>query len=390
MQAHQSTTAFRHSPSLKPGLNWPTSSIGSGLQIASRTEPQSDPAIRAGRDLPIFNAGSEAFVARSEAMVRLLRIGANVADASHPVLLIGEVGTGKELIARLLHGQSRNGAKPFTIVDCSGEPADVEAQLFGEQSGTEPGDDKAGLLYSARGGTVLLQQIGGLSSELQARLLRALEGREAPVREERSRPISVRLMAASRQDLSPALEQGRFRRDLYFRLNVVSLRVPPLRDRGEDLPLLVRLFLLRRGSFLTLSADALEALGQYRWPGNLAELEEIVARICATASGPVIERQDLPAEVRSSDEGRSGAEAETELVPARRPHLVTAEEVKVREVLPIVPIAEIEKQAILRTVRQLNGDKLLAAKLLGIGKTTLYRKLKGYGVADRDFAVEAR
>ncbi len=323
-------------------------------------------------------------------MVRLLRIGSNVADASHPVLLIGEVGAGKEAIARLLHGQSRNGAKPFTIVDCSGEPADVEARLFGEQSVAEAGDDRAGLLYSARGGTVLLQQVGRLSTELQARLLRALEGKEAPFRENGSRSISVRLMAASRQDLSPALEQGRFRRDLYFRLNVVSLRVPPLRDRQEDLPLLVRQFLLRRGSFLTLSTDALEALCRYSWPGNLAELEEMVAQICATASGPVIEKQDLPTEVRTSDESRSGVEAETELVPAGRPHLVTVEEVKVREALPIVPIAEIEKQAILRTVRQLNGDKLLAAKLLGIGKTTLYRKLKGYGVADRDFAVEAR
>ena len=348
-----------------------------------------------GRDLPLLSTGSEAFVARSEAMVRLLRIAANVADASHPVLLLGEAGAGKEAIARLLHEQSRNAAKPFTIVDCSGEPAVVEAQLFGaeidgERRADEDGDDRGGLLYSDRGGTVLLKQIGGLSRELQARLLRALEGKEAPAStEERSRSVSVRVMAASRDDLSPALEQGRFRRDLYFRLNVVSLRISPLRDRQEDLPLLVRHFLLRKGSFLTLSADALEALHGYNWPRNLSELEEVIGRVCATASGPVIEKEDLPMEVRNSDESRNEVEPEAERVPACRPHLVTVEEVKVNELPSILPIAEIEKQAILRTVRQLNGDKLLAAKLLGIGKTTLYRKLKGYGVSVAEWREEA-
>ncbi len=402
MQAHLSTTALRHSPSLKPGLHRPTSLSASGLQIASRTEPQSHPRTRTGRDLsslPILNTGPETFVARSEGMTRLLRIAANVADASHPVLLLGEAGAGKEAIARLLHRQSRNGAKPFTAVDCSAEPAVVEAQMFGaeidsERGAEEAGDDRGGLLYSAHGGTVLLKQIGGLSRELQARLLRALEGKEARASgEERSRSISVRVMAASRQDLSPALEQGRFRRDLYFRLNVVSLRISPLRDRQEDLALLVRHFLLRRGSFLTLSAEALEDLRGYIWPGNLSELEEVISRICATASGPVIEKGDLPAEVRNFAESRSVAEPEAESVPARRlqnlPHLVAVEEVKVREVPSILPIAEIEKQAILRTVRQLNGDKLLAAKLLGIGKTTLYRKLKGYGVSVGEWSEEA-
>jgi two-component system response regulator HydG len=220
---------------------------------------------------------------------------------------------------------------------------------------------KPGLLAIAEGGTVFLDEVGELPVDLQAKLLRALQEKEIrPVGSTKQVPINVRILAATNRDLEQAVSQGLFRRDLYFRLNVLSLRIPPLRERREDIVLLAASFLERlsrsSGRTHTLSDDTMNLLLAYDWPGNVRELENCIERCCAMNSGPVIHTADLP----NSLIGTS-----TQLVNAGPEGR-------------IAPIAHLEKQAILGAIAQLHGDKLRAAKLLGIGKTTLYRKLKEY------------
>jgi transcriptional regulator with PAS, ATPase and Fis domain len=203
--------------------------------------------------------------------------------------------------------------------------------------------------------------LGELSIDLQAKLLRALQEKEIrPVGGTKQVPIKVRILAATNRDLEQAVGQGLFRRDLYFRLNVLSLRIPPLRERREDIPLLANKFLERlacaSGRSHALSDDALNLLLAYDWPGNVRELENCVERCCAMSSGPVIHAADLPSSITGVTVQPSNRAPETR----------------------IVPIADLEKQAVLSAIAQLNGDKLMAATLLGIGKTTLYRKLKEY------------
>jgi two-component system response regulator HydG len=271
-------------------------------------------------------------------------------------------------------------------VDCGSlVPELMESELFGYVEGAFLGNSpnaathsREGILTAANGGTVFLDEIGELKIELQAKLLRALQEKAVyPVGATFAVSISARVLAATSRDLSALVEAGRFRKDLYYRLNVVNLRIPPLRDRKEDLPLLVQHFLERAqretGIAHTLSDDALRAVMGYDWPGNVRELESAIERGCALSSGPVLHMGDLPTQLHESAlNGRTlGGEASGGLTsdvaaPGRR----------------IVSIAELEREAILGTIQQLKGDKLLAAKLLGIGKTTLYRKLKEYGVTD--------
>jgi transcriptional regulator with PAS, ATPase and Fis domain len=218
------------------------------------------------------------------------------------------------------------------------------------------------LLALAEGGTVFLDEVGELPLDLQSRLLRAIQEHEIrPVGGTKTVPINVRILAATNRDLEQAVGQGLFRRDLYFRLNVLNLRIPPLRERRNDIPFLVANFLDRlsrsEGRRFGVSEDAMEALIAYHWPGNVRELENCIERCCAMNSGPIIHVSDLPDSITGSQE-KSG--------------LVSRES-------RIAPIAELERRAILGAIEQLNGDKLTAARLLGIGKTTLYRKLKEYG-----------
>ena len=222
---------------------------------------------------------------------------------------------------------------------------------------------KPGLLAIAEGGTVFLDEIGELPLDLQSKLLRALQEREIrPVGGTKTIPIDVRILAATNRDLEQAVAQGAFRQDLYFRLNVLSLRVPPLRERREDLSLLVNTFIERlsrdSGRRYQVSEDAIKALMEYDWPGNVRELENCIERACAMNSGPVIHSTDL-------------SEA---IIHANKPHANEGQGT-------VLPMAELERQAILGAIAQLNGDKLTAARMLGIGKTTLYRKLKEYGCA---------
>ena len=310
--------------------------------------------------------GFGSIVGRAPEMERLYRIIAKAAQSHHPVLILGESGTGKEMVARSIHFSGPFQDKPFIPVDCGSlVPTLIESELFGYVKGAFTGavQSRDGLLAIAEGGTVFLDEVGELPVDLQAKLLRAIQEREIrPVGSTKRITISVRILAATNRDLEQAVAQGTFRRDLYFRLNVLSLRIPPLRERRQDIPLLATHFLERlsraSGQERSLSDEGMKALLAYDWPGNVRELENCLERACAFTSVPVIQAGDLPSAIHGAPDS----------VPVGGDGRVK-----------ILPIAELEKQTILNTIMQLNGDKLMAARLLGIGKTTLYRKLKEYG-----------
>ncbi len=327
--------------------------------------------------------GMGGLVGRSPEMEKLYRILSKVAYSTHPVLILGESGTGKELVARSIHFNGPNAAKPFVPVDCGSlVPTLIESELFGHVKGAFTGADrtKEGLLATAEGGTVFLDEIGELPLDLQAKLLRALQEKEVrPVGSTVAKPISARVLAATNRDLAGMVERGSFRKDLYFRLNVVNLRIPPLRNRREDIAALAVHFLERMekesGVERTFSDSTLRVMTEYDWPGNVRELENAIERACALSSGPVLHMGDLPTQLQNFRLQQGLAVREEDDRPERREGTSTSGG-------EIVSIAEMEKHAILETIRQLKGDKLMAAKLLGIGKTTLYRKLKEYGITE--------
>jgi len=308
-------------------------------------------------------------------MEKLFRILARVAQSTHPVLILGESGTGKELVARAIHANGMGAGKPFVPVDCGSlAPTLIESELFGHVKGAFTGAHRPndGLMVAAGSGTVFLDEIGELPLDLQAKLLRALQEKEVrPLGGNHAVPIRARILAATHQNLPEMVEQGKFRRDLYYRLNVVKLTLPPLRERKEDIPLLAAHFLERNSREMRrtfrLSAETLAFLVDYAWPGNIRELANAIDRACNLCSGDVIEMGEMSTSIQ--DAWKQAATAR------RKPREPEADEV--REVLTL---AEREKEAILTTLEQVNGDKLLAARLLDIGKTTLYRKLKEYGV----------
>ena len=340
---------------------------------------KTDVASRQLRDKLRTEEGLGNIIGRSGEMERLYRILSKVAQTSHPVLILGESGTGKELVARSIHVNGPNAAKPFLPVDCGSlVPTLIESELFGYVKGAFTGANRSkdGLLACAEGGTVFLDEIGELPLDLQAKLLRALQEKEIrPVGATHRIPIKVRILAATNRDLATMVEQGRFRKDLYYRLNVVSLRIPPLRERREDIPLLAAHFLNRMkatgGAALSLSDEVLRTMVDYPWPGNVRELENSIERASALSSVDVLHIGDLPTQLRDFHmHAHRAVSSPVAPVPHREsPDAVT-------------PLAEMERQAILDTLRQLKGDKLRAAKLLGIGKTTLYRKLKEYGLGE--------
>jgi len=313
--------------------------------------------------------GFGGIVGRSPEMEKLYRMIAKVSRSAHPVLVQGESGTGKELVARAIHFTGPFRDQPFIPVDCGSlVPTLIESELFGYVRGAFTGAvrSKEGLLSIAQGGTVFLDEIAELPVDLQSKLLRAIQEKEIrPVGSTKSMPINVRILAATNRDLEVAVQDGKFRKDLYFRLNVVTLRIPPLRERKQDIPLLVSHFLekLARSSGVqrTISDEAMKLMLAFDWPGNVRELENCLERACALSSGPLMHVADLPTGIQNAQLHSAAGS-----LPSNR----------------IVTIAEMEKQAILGTIDQLQGDKLMAAKLLGIGKTTLYRKLKEYSSQD--------
>ena len=303
---------------------------------------------------------------RALEMQKLYRIIARAANSTHPVLILGESGTGKGTVARSIHYSGPFRDKPFIPIDCGSlVPALIECALFGYVKGAFTGatESQEGLTAIAEGGTVFLDEVAALPVDLQAKLLRAIQEKEiGTVGTTRPALINVRILAATNRDLEQAVMQGTFRRDLYIHLNLLSLRIPPLRERRQDIPPLITQFLERivrnSGQGKSFSEEALKAMMVYDWPGNVRELENCVERTCAFTSGSQIEATDLPPEIAhfpspeaSNGNGHAGK---------------------------IIRIAELEKQTILSAVAELNGDKLRAARLLGIGKTTLYRKLRHY------------
>jgi len=311
--------------------------------------------------------GFGSIVGRAPEMEKLYRMIAKAAQSNHPVLILGESGTGKELVARSIHFSGAFHDKPFVPVDCGSlVPSLIESELFGYVKGAFTGavQSKDGLLAVAETGTIFLDEIAEMPVDLQAKLLRAIQEREIrPVGGTKRIPINVRILAATNRQLEQAVAQGTFRKDLYFRLNVLNLRIPPLRERRQDIPLLAAYFLDRMareaGRERVLSDSALKAMLDYDWPGNVRELENCLERACAMNSGPTIQVSDLPVSMHG---GRG--------VGGHVPVDGAAEK--------IIPMSELEKKTILHAIDHLKGDKLLAARMLGIGKTTLYRKLKEY------------
>jgi DNA-binding NtrC family response regulator len=299
----------------------------------------------------------------SAKMQRVYKMVEKVSQHHYPVLILGESGTGKELVARSVHFLGLRQNKPFVPVDCSGlVPTLIESELFGYVKGAFTGAQHArtGLLEAGNGGTVFLDEIGDLPVDLQAKLLRALQEREIrPVGATERVRIDLRIIAATNRDLEATIRAGGFRQDLYFRLNVVQIKLPPLRERKSDIPLLVNFFLEKfsdpQRPIRTISEDAMRRLMAYDWPGNVRELENAVERAVALGSGPILHIGDLPSNLQQGASEKSLESNE------------------------LTTIQEMERRFILRALRETNGDKLAAARLLGIGKTTLYRKLKQYG-----------
>jgi DNA-binding NtrC family response regulator len=351
----------------------------SGVLERAAETLSTDAAMRQLREQLRASQGLGAMIGRSPEMEKVYRILSKVAQSTHPVLILGESGTGKELVARTVHVYGPNAQKPFLPVDCGSlVPTLIESELFGYVKGAFTGANRSkdGLLVSAESGTVFLDEIGELPLDLQAKLLRALQEREVrPVGATHRVPIKARIVAATNRDLAAMVDKGTFRKDLFYRLNVVNLRLPALRDRREDIPLLAAHFLDRisreRNEKLTLSDEALRTMMRYEWPGNVRELEHSVERACVMSSGPVLHLGDLSTQLQNKG------------LEARRAALSVGEPDGANGVAAAVTtLADLEKQAILSAIKMLNGDKLQAAKLLGIGKTTLYRKLKEYGIAD--------
>ncbi|MBI2956113.1 MAG: sigma-54-dependent Fis family transcriptional regulator [Acidobacteria bacterium] len=307
--------------------------------------------------------GFGGLVGASPKMQRIYKLILKVSQSRHPVLILGESGTGKELVARSIHFLGPRREKPFVPVDCAGlVPTLIESELFGYIKGafTGAGRSKRGLLEMAHGGTIFFDEIAELPPDLQAKLLRALQEKEIkPVGSTERLPLDVRVVAATNRNLEPAIREGRFRQDLFYRLNVVTIRIPPLRERKSDIPQLVNFFLERFAEpgrpVRSISEEAMNRLMGYDWPGNVRELENVIERAVALGAGPVLHTVDLPSNLQAP--AATGSAAPTQ---------------------GVLPLRELEKRAILHALGELGGDKLLAARLLGIGKTTLYRKLKEY------------
>lgn len=304
-------------------------------------------------------------VCRSPAMGKLLDLARRVAKVDSTVLIHGESGSGKEGIARLLHRESGRADGPFIAVNCGAITETLlESELFGHAKGSFSGatQDRPGLFEAAATGTLLLDEIGEIPPSMQVKLLRALQEREIRrVGENTSRPIDVRIVAATNRDLVQEVAKGNFRQDLYYRMNVVALQVPPLRERREDILPLARVLLadasLRmKRKISELTPEVADQLLRYEWPGNVRELENAMERAVALALGERVEMDDLPEEVRQAVSFRPATTGS------------------------VRPLEEIEQEYILASLESNGGNQTRTAEQLRIGSATLYRKLKSYGM----------
>jgi two-component system response regulator HydG len=319
---------------------------------------------------------------KSEGMERLYKILSRVADSGHPVMILGEDGTGKPLVAKAIHANGPHAAKPFVSLDCKTlGPALLEIALFGCAKGAfgDMGSKKPGLLASSEGGTLFLDEIGDMPLDLQGKLVKAFMERKIPaIGGTKTMPITMRILAATGYDLTQMMKEGRFRLDLFGFLSVVNLRIPPLRDRLDDIAFLAKRFLEKMhqetGIRRTLPDETLRLLQTYNWPNNVIELEQSITRACSQSSGTELQTIHLPQNLLDFHRKKESVLTRT-LSPQGAVKSAPV-------VVSIVPIAKIEERAILEAIQHTGGDKLKAAKMLGIGKTTLYRKLKEYGLTD--------
>jgi DNA-binding NtrC family response regulator len=297
----------------------------------------------------------------------LLRVISRLKDTRTPVLITGESGTGKELIARAIHFRGQYAKRPFVAVDCGSlVPTLIESELFGYEKGAFTGANKSkeGLFESANAGTVFLDEIGELPLEMQAKLLRVLQEKEVrPVGSNNKVKVDVRIIAATNRDLEAAYREGTFRKDLFFRLNVVTVHLPPLRERKADIPALVHWFLNKQApdQSIQVTQCAIQDLLSYDWPGNVRELENCIERAVALGSQNIIDVHDLPPAIRRLSE--------------------SPEDVVEPVGLSSTDLEELERETIMRVFEQTNGDKQLTGRMLGISRATLYRKLKRYNIA---------
>ena len=318
-----------------------------------------------------------ALVGQSPQVREILRKIEKLGHSPSPVLLLGETGTGKEVVARAIHRVRSSG--PFVPIDCSAMVgALMESELFGHAKGAFTGAiaSKIGLLEAAEGGTAFFDEIGELPPQLQVKLLRVIQDKEIrPVGSLFCHKSNFRIIAATNRDLAKEVERGRFRRDLYYRLNVVSVRLPPLRERREDIPALVADFLARYENRHTLTEEIMEALLSYDWPGNVRELHNCIERMVAMNSGPVLHAADLPTGLQTTLLANQAERLARSAISPQHEQPARGDN---PEPPAVIPLEETEKQAILNALHYTAGDRAQAAQLLGIGRTTLYRKLKQY------------
>ncbi len=309
-------------------------------------------------------------------MKKVHRLVVRMSKSRFPVLIEGETGTGKEVIARAIH--ELEGRGPFVVIDCSALVGPLmESELFGYAKGAFTGahNQKLGLLDAANGGTAFFDEIGELPLDLQVKLLRALQEKQfRAVGGLAPRSSNFRVIAATNRDLAAEVEAGRFRQDLYYRLNVMKLRLPPLRERKEDIPVLVAHFLQRYGNGHRISDDVMQALVEFDWPGNVRQLEHTIQQMVAMNSGPWISPAELPSAIVNR-----GLERQRENTSKLGGNTATLPRFDDPD-QEVIPLAELEKRAILHALKRAKNDRTLAAVMLGIGRTTLYRKLKSYGL----------
>lgn len=320
--------------------------------------------------------GFNEIIGISSQMKEVFRIMAKVARVDATILITGESGTGKELVARAIHRRSKRAAAPFVAVNCAAIPHDlIEAEFFGHTKGafTDAHESRAGKFELASGGSLFLDEVGDLSLEAQAKLLRALEERQitrvgghCPV------PVNVRIIAATNKDLERSVSKGEFREDLYWRINVVTLRLPPLRERKDDLSLLIDHFLDRFRRELNLgvqsiSAGARQLLLNYNWPGNVRELENTLCRAMILCEGAVLTSADLPPRIRGDIEAEEHTGA-----PAAGAFTLAGAVAQATE--------KVEKALIVSRLAQLHGNRTATAASLGISRKTLFNKMRQYGL----------
>jgi transcriptional regulator with PAS, ATPase and Fis domain len=307
-------------------------------------------------------------------MEKLLSIAHRVAATDSTVMISGESGTGKELVARYIHANSKRASNPFIAVNCGAIPPELlESEMFGHERGAFTGaiGTRMGMFQLANGGTIFLDEIGEMTSQLQVKLLRVLQDREIrPVGADRTVKVDVRVLAATNRELSVEVEKGRFREDLFYRLQVIPLLIPPLRERRSDIPILVQHFLekhnaKRQGASapVRISDEALVHLWEYDWPGNVRELENLVERLVILSDDGIIHIQQLPPNIRSFISEKK--------IP--RPTL-TEEGIDLNQA-----VEEFEYRLIDEALRRTKGNKQAAARLLGLKRTTLVAKLRRKG-----------